>query len=119
MERIRQAESRLHDARNELVRRNLKLVVKVAKDFRGMGVSLPDLVQEGSLGVLHAVGKFDYRRGFKFSTYAVWWIRQAMVRAIQQQSRTVRLPSRVYDRSRRFRKTGQRLESELGRNPTV
>ncbi len=103
MDRIQQAESRLQEARNELIRRNLKLVVKVAKEFRGMGVSFPDLVQEGSLGVLHAVGKFDYRRGFKFSTYAVWWIRQAMIRAIQQQSRTIRLPSRVYDRTRHLR----------------
>ncbi len=119
MGRIRRAESRLQEARNEIARRNLKLVVKVAKEFRGMGVPLPDLVQEGSLGVLHAVGKFDYRRGFKFSTYAVWWIRQAMVRAIQQQSRTVRLPSRVHDRSRRFRKAGARLATELGRKPTL
>lgn len=119
MQRIRWAEGRLQAARNELARRNLKLVVKMAKEFRGMGVPLPDLVQEGSLGVLHAVGKFDYRRGFKFSTYAVWWIRQAMVRAIQQQSRTVRLPSRVHDRSRLFRKAGARLATELGRKPTV
>jgi RNA polymerase primary sigma factor len=118
MERIEEAESRLHEARNELAQRNLKLVVKVAKQFRGMGLSFSDLVQEGSLGVLHAVGKFDHRRGFKFSTYAVWWIRQAMVRAIQNHSRTVRLPSHVYERSRRFRQTRDRLSSALGRNPT-
>jgi RNA polymerase primary sigma factor len=118
MERIRQSESRLHQARNELVRRNLRLVVKVAKDFRGMGLFLADLVQEGSLGVLHAVGKFDYSRGFKFSTYAVWWIRQAIVRAIQKQSRTIRLPVHVYDRSRRFRQARERLSIEFGRTPT-
>jgi len=118
MDRILQAESRLLEARNELIRRNLKLVIKVAKDFRGMGASLPDLVQEGSLGVLHAVGKFDHRRGFKFSTYAVWWIRQAMVRAIQNHSRTVRLPSHVYDRIRRFREAHKRLSIELGCTPT-
>jgi RNA polymerase sigma factor (sigma-70 family) len=118
MGRIQRAESRLHEARNELVQRNLKLVVKVAKEFRGIGLSLPDLVQEGSLGVLHAVGKFDHRRGFKFSTYAVWWIRQAIVRAIQRHSRTIRLPSHVYDRTRRFRQTRERLSTALGRTPT-
>jgi RNA polymerase primary sigma factor len=118
MGRIQRAESRLHEARNELVQRNLKLVVKVAKEFRGMGLSFPDLVQEGSLGVFHAVGKFEHRRGFKFSTYAVWWIRQAIVRAIQQQSRTIRLPSHVYDRARHFRQTRERLSAELGRTPT-
>jgi RNA polymerase sigma factor (sigma-70 family) len=118
MERIQRAESRLHQARNELIQRNLKLVVKVAKGFRGMGLSFADLVQEGSLGVLHAVGRFDYRRGFKFSTYAVWWIRQAIIRAIQKHSRTIRLPSHVYDRTRRFRQTRERLSTALGRTPT-
>ncbi len=118
MDRILQAESRLLEARNELIRRNLKLVIKVAKDFRGRGVSLPDLVQEGSLGAFRAVAKFDHRRGFKFSTYAVWWIRQAMVRAIQKHSRTVRLPSHVYDRTMRLRRIDKRLSIELGRTPT-
>jgi len=118
MERIQRAESRLHQARNEMVRRNLKLTVKVAKEFRGMGLCFSDLVQEGSLGVLHAVGKFDHRRGFKFSTYAVWWIRQAIVRAIQKHSRTIRLPSHVYERTRRFRQARERLSIALGRSPT-
>lgn len=118
MGRIDQAESRLIEARNELLQRNLKLCVKVAKEFRGMGVDFPDLVQEGSLGLLHAVGKFDYRRGFKFSTYAIWWIRQAILRAIQTHSRTIRLPSNVYDLARRVRRTRERLSIELGRTPT-
>jgi RNA polymerase sigma factor (sigma-70 family) len=118
MERIRAVERSLQEVRNELIRRNLRLVIKVARDFRGRGVPFPDLVQEGSLGVLHAVGKFDYHLGFKFSTYVVWWIRQAMIRAIQKQSRTVRLPSHVYDRSIRFRRTHWRLFSTLGRAPT-
>ena len=118
MGRIQRAESRLHEARNELVQRNLKLVVKVAKEFRGLGLSFPDLVQEGNLGVFHAVGKFDHRKGFKFSTYAVWWIRQAIIRAIQQHSRTIRLPSHVYDRARHFRQTRERLSTELGHTPT-
>jgi RNA polymerase primary sigma factor len=118
MGRIDRAESLLHEARNELVRRNLGLVVMAAKQFRSLGVAFPDLVQEGSLGLLHAVGKFDYRRGFRFSTYAVWWIRQAIVRAIQKQSRTVRLPSHVYDRTRRFHQARERLSFALGRSPT-
>jgi len=118
MERIRQSEIRLHQARNELTRRNLKLVVKVAREFEGMGVSLSDLVQEGSLGLLHAVGKFDHRRGFKFSTYAVWWIRQAIIRGIQSQARTIRLPSHVYESTRRFRRIYERLSTSLGRTPT-
>jgi RNA polymerase primary sigma factor len=118
MGRIHRAEGRLHEARNELVQRNLKLAVKVAKQFRGMGLAFSDLVQEGSLGLFHAVGKFDHSKGFKFSTYAVWWIRQAIVRAIQQHSRTIRLPSHVHDRARRFRQTRERLSTELGCTPT-
>jgi RNA polymerase primary sigma factor len=118
MERIRRAEIRLHEARNELARRNLKLVVKVAGEFQGMGVSLSDLVQEGSLGLLRAVGKFDHRRGFKFSTYAVWWIRQAIIRAIQSQARTIRLPSHVCESTRRFRRIRERLSASLRRTPT-
>jgi RNA polymerase primary sigma factor len=118
MARIQRAEGCLHEARNELVQRNLKLTVKVAKQFRGMGLAFSDLVQEGSLGLFHAVAKFDHRRGFKFSTYAVWWIRQAIVRAIQQHSRTIRLPSHVHDRARRFRQTRERLSAEFGCTPT-
>jgi len=118
MDRIRQAESRLHQARNELIRRNLKLVIKAAKEFRGRGVSLPDLVQEGNLGLFDAVRKFDHRLGFKFSTYAVWWIRQAMARAIRNQSRTIRLPSHVYDRYLRFRQVHGQLSTKLGWAPT-
>ena len=84
-----------------------------------MGISMPDLVQEGNLGLIHAVGKFEHSRGFKFSTYAVWWIRQAMIRAIQNQSRTVRLPSHVYDRSLRYKRVLEQLSIALGRTPTT
>jgi len=108
----------LHEARNEFTQHNLKLVIRVAKEFRGMGISMPDLVQEGNLGLMHAVGKFEHARGFKFSTYAVWWIRQAMIRAIQNQSRTIRLPSHVYDRSMRFQRVHKQLSTSLGRTPT-
>ncbi len=119
MKRIAREEEGLHEARNEFTRHNLKLVIRVAKEFRGMGISMPDLVQEGNLGLIHAVGKFEHARGFKFSTYAVWWIRQAMIRAIQNQSRTVRLPSHVYDRSLRYKRVLEQLSISLGRTPTT
>jgi RNA polymerase primary sigma factor len=119
MRKIEKEEAGLHDARNEFTRHNLKLVIRVAKEFRGMGISMPDLVQEGNLGLIHAVGKFEHSRGFKFSTYAVWWIRQAMIRAIQNQSRTIRLPSHVYDRSMRYQRVLKQLSTSLGRTPTT
>ncbi len=119
MRKIDKEESGLHEARNEFTRHNLKLVIRVAKEFRGMGIAMPDLVQEGNLGLIHAVGKFEHTRGFKFSTYAVWWIRQAMIRAIQNQSRTIRLPSHVYDRSMRYQRVLKQLSTSLGRTPTT
>jgi len=117
MERVRNAEATLADAKNEFVRHNLRLVISVAKEFRGMGVPFLDLIQEGNLGLIRAVEKFDHRRGFKFSTYAVWWIRQAFIRAIQKTSRTVRLPSHVYDQLLAFRRAETRLRHALGRDP--
>ena len=119
MRKIESEEGGLHEARNEFTRHNLKLVIRVAKEFRGMGITMPDLVQEGNLGLIHAVGKFEHTRGFKFSTYAVWWIRQAMIRAIQNQSRTIRLPSHVYDRSMRYQRILKQLSTSLGRTPTT
>ncbi|NNL65382.1 MAG: sigma-70 family RNA polymerase sigma factor, partial [Myxococcales bacterium] len=92
------AHERMTRVKNEFIEHNLKLVVAIAKDYRNLGLSFPDLIQEGNLGLIRAVEKFDHRRGFKFSTYAVWWIRQALVRAIQNHSRTIRLPSHVHDR---------------------
>ena len=98
---------------------NLRLVIKQAKRFRQMGVSYADLIQEGNLGLIRAVEKFDHRRGFKFSTYAVWWIRQALVRAIQNHSRTIRLPSHVHDRLQRSQRVRAELTGKLGRDPTL
>jgi RNA polymerase primary sigma factor len=115
--RVREAEAAMTDAKNRFVRHNLRLVVSMAKEFRGMGVPFLDLIQEGNLGLIRAVEKFDHRRGFKFSTYAVWWIRQAFIRAIQRTSRTVRLPSHVYDQLIAFRRAEARLRRELGRDP--
>jgi RNA polymerase sigma factor (sigma-70 family) len=117
MSRIDEAECKLAEAKNEFTRHNLRLVVSVAKEFRGMGVPFLDLIQEGNIGLIRAVEKFDHRRGFKFSTYAVWWIRQAFIRAVQRTSRTVRLPSHIYDQLLAFRREETRLRRELGREP--
>ena len=104
--------------KNRFIEHNLKLVVAIAKDYRNLGLSFPDLIQEGNLGLIRAVEKFDHRRGFKFSTYAVWWIRQALVRAIQNHSRTIRLPSHVHDRLQRSQRVKAELTGKLGREPT-
>ena len=105
--------------KNRFIEHNLKLVVAIAKDYRNLGLSFPDLIQEGNLGLIRAVEKFDHRRGFKFSTYAVWWIRQALVRAIQNHSRTIRLPSHVHDRLQRSQRVRAELTGKLGREPTA
>ncbi len=108
----------LSRTKNTFVRHNLKLVVAVAKDFRGMGISFLDLIQEGNLGLIRAVEKFDHRRGFKFSTYAVWWIRQSFIRVVQNHSRTVRLPSHVYDLMLRYERANRSLARRFGRDPS-
>jgi RNA polymerase sigma factor (sigma-70 family) len=110
---------RLSDAKSRFVRHNLKLVVAVAKEYRGMGVAFPDLIQEANLGLLRAVEKFDPDRGFKFSTYAIWWIRQSLVRSIQNQSRLIRVPSHLHESLRRYLRRRAQLETELGRDPTA
>ena len=114
---LEDAWSELHLAKNRFVRHNLKLVIRVAKDYRHMGISFSDLIQEGNVGLIRAVEKFDPCRGFKFSTYAVWWIRQALVRAIQNDSRTIRIPSHLHDDLRRYRQARGRWVDELGGAP--
>jgi len=115
---IRAIRREVDAARAELVEANLRLVVSVATRYYHPGLQLSDLIQEGNLGLMRAVVKFDYRRGFKFSTYATWWIRQAITRAISDQSRTIRLPVHVVECLNTERRASQDLVGELGRSPT-
>ncbi|HQA00411.1 MAG TPA: RNA polymerase sigma factor RpoD, partial [Phycisphaerae bacterium] len=119
LKRMRQVFNEYEDAKRKLSGGNLRLVVSIAKKYRNRGLSFLDIIQEGNTGLMRAVDKYEYRRGYKFSTYATWWIRQAITRAIADHARTIRIPVHMIETMSRLRNISKQLLQELGREPTI
>jgi len=117
-DRITRARTLVSEAKDELITRNLRLVINIAKNYIGRGLSLLDLIQEGNIGLMRAIDKFDYKKGFKFSTYATWWIRQAVTRALMDQAKTIRVPVHMMDFYNKVSKASRELRQQLGREPS-
>ena len=117
-QRVKRAKRKVESCRNALIQANLRLVAHVAKKFANQGLAYMDLIQEGNIGLMRAVEKFDHRKGFKFSTYAYWWIKQAITRGIDDKARTIRIPVHIGEKLKKIKRASDELEEKLGRGPT-
>ena len=118
-QRVKRTKRQIESYRNALIQANLRLVAHVAKKFANQGLAYMDLIQEGNIGLMRAVEKFDHQKGFKFSTYAYWWIKQAITRGIDDKARTIRIPVHIGEKLKKIKRATDELEEQLGRGPTA